>query len=152
MREQGWSLVDGELEPGLRSIAAPLHARDGRVVAALNVSTSATRDSVEHVRDAYLPPLLRTAAAIDAEVRRIIGDSHADALRLLRAHRRELDALVVALLERLRGQGARRVSLEVRSRNAPAIALYRSLGFENEGVRPKYYRDGEDALVLGAAL
>jgi IclR family pca regulon transcriptional regulator len=69
VREQGWSLVDGELEPGLRSIAAPLHARDGRVVAALNVSTSATRDSVEHVRDAYLPPLLRTAAAIDAELR-----------------------------------------------------------------------------------
>lgn len=69
VREQGWSLVDGELEPGLRSIAAPLHSRDGRVVAALNVSTSATRDSVEHVRDAYLPPLLRTAAAIDAELR-----------------------------------------------------------------------------------
>ena len=69
VREQGWSLVDGELEHGLRSIAAPLHGRDGRVVAALNVSTSATRDSVEHVRDAYLPPLLRTAAAIDAELR-----------------------------------------------------------------------------------
>ena len=69
VREQGWSLVDGELEPGLRSIAAPLHGRDGRVVAALNVSTSATRDSVEHVRDAYLPPLLRSAAAIDAELR-----------------------------------------------------------------------------------
>ena len=69
VREQGWSLVDGELEPGLRSIAAPLHGRDGRVVGALNVSTSATRDSVEHVRDAYLPPLLRTAAAIDAELR-----------------------------------------------------------------------------------
>ena len=69
VREQGWSLVDGELEPGLRSIAAPVHARDGRVVGSLNVSTSATRDSVEHVRDAYLPPLLRTAAAIDAELR-----------------------------------------------------------------------------------
>jgi IclR family pca regulon transcriptional regulator len=69
VRAQGWSLVDGELEPGLRSIAAPLHGRDGRVVAALNVSTSATRDSVERVRDAYLPPLLRTAAAIDAELR-----------------------------------------------------------------------------------
>jgi len=69
VREQGWSLVDGELEHGLRSIASPLHGRDGRVVAALNVSTSATRDSVEHVRDAYLPPLLRTAAAIDAELR-----------------------------------------------------------------------------------
>lgn len=69
VRAQGWSLVDGELEPGLRSIAVPLHGRDGGVVAALNVSTSATRDSVEHVRDAYLPPLLRTAAAIDAELR-----------------------------------------------------------------------------------
>ncbi|WP_137846402.1 IclR family transcriptional regulator C-terminal domain-containing protein [Microbacterium sp. 2FI] len=69
VRAQGWSLVDGELEPGLRSIAAPLHGRDGRVVAALNVSTSATRDSVEHVREAYLGPLLQTAAAIDAELR-----------------------------------------------------------------------------------
>ncbi len=69
VRAQGWSLVDGELEPGLRSIAAPLHARDGRVVAALNVSTSATRDSVEHLLEAYLPPLLRTAAAVEAELR-----------------------------------------------------------------------------------
>ena len=69
VRTQGWSVVDGELEPGLRSIAAPVHARDGRVVAAVNVSTSATRDSVEHLLDAYRPPLLRTAAAIDAELR-----------------------------------------------------------------------------------
>ncbi len=69
VREQGWSLVDGELEPGLRSIAVPLHDRDGRVVAALNVSTSATRDSAERVRDAYVPPLVRAAAAIEAELR-----------------------------------------------------------------------------------
>ena len=69
VRAQGWSIVDGELEPGLLSIAAPLHARDGRVVAAVNVSTSATRDSIAHLREAYLPPLLRTAATIDAELR-----------------------------------------------------------------------------------
>ena len=69
VRDQGWSLVDGELEPGLRSIAAPLHARDGSVVAAINVSTSATRDTVEHLLEVYLPPLLRTAEAIDAELR-----------------------------------------------------------------------------------
>ncbi|WP_448808106.1 IclR family transcriptional regulator domain-containing protein [Agromyces bauzanensis] len=68
VRRQGWALVDGELEPGLRSVAAPLHARDGRVVAAINVSTSATRDTVEQVRDVHLPALLRTAAAIDAEL------------------------------------------------------------------------------------
>jgi IclR family pca regulon transcriptional regulator len=69
VRGRGWSIVDGELEPGLRSVAVPLRARDGRVVAALNVSTSATRDSIDHVRDAYLPPLQRAAAAIEAELR-----------------------------------------------------------------------------------
>jgi IclR family pca regulon transcriptional regulator len=67
--EQGWAMVDGELEPGLRSVAVPLHDRRGDVVAAVNVSTSATRDSVDHVLAQYLPPLQRTAAAIDAELR-----------------------------------------------------------------------------------
>ena len=47
-----------------------------------------------------LPYSEETAAAVDAEVRRIIAESHEDALRLLRAHRRELDALADALLER----------------------------------------------------
>ena len=69
VRAQGWSVVDGELEPGLRSVAAPLRARDGSVVAALNVSTSATRDSVDHLLEVYLPPLLRTAESIEAELR-----------------------------------------------------------------------------------
>ena len=69
VREQGWSLVDGELEPGLRSIAAPLRDRGGGVVAALNVSTSATRDTVDRVVDDH-PPALRSAAdAIEAELR-----------------------------------------------------------------------------------
>jgi cell division protease FtsH len=41
-----------------------------------------------------------TARIIDAEVRAIIGSSEAQARELLTAHRRELDALVAALLER----------------------------------------------------
>jgi cell division protease FtsH len=41
-----------------------------------------------------------TAAAIDAEVRTIIGESHDEARRLLSAHRQQLDALVDALLAR----------------------------------------------------
>lgn len=41
-----------------------------------------------------------TAATIDAEVQRIIQESHEEAKRLLRAHRKQLDALVAALLER----------------------------------------------------
>ncbi|GAA3756658.1 IclR family transcriptional regulator C-terminal domain-containing protein [Microbacterium kribbense] len=69
VREQGWALVDGELEFGLRSIAVPLHGRDGSVVAAVNVSTNATRDTVERVHDVYLPALQATARAIEAELR-----------------------------------------------------------------------------------
>lgn len=41
-----------------------------------------------------------TAKAIDAEMLKIIGESHEEAKRLLIAHRRELDALAEALLER----------------------------------------------------
>ena len=69
VRQQGYALVDGELEPGLRSVAAPVHDRRGGVVAAVNVSTSATRDSVEHVVAEYLPRLLETCRTIDAELR-----------------------------------------------------------------------------------
>jgi cell division protease FtsH len=41
-----------------------------------------------------------TARVIDAEVMRIINESHDEAKRLLNAHRKQLDALVAALLSR----------------------------------------------------
>lgn len=69
VREQGWALVDGELEAGLRSVAVPVRGRDGRVAAALNVSTSATRDSVEQLREHHLPRALETARIIEADLR-----------------------------------------------------------------------------------
>jgi cell division protease FtsH len=47
-----------------------------------------------------LPVSEDTARAIDTEVRRIIQESHDEAMRLLREHRAELDALARALLER----------------------------------------------------
>jgi ribosomal-protein-alanine N-acetyltransferase len=41
------------------------------------------------------------------------------------------------------------MTLEVRVTNAPAIALYRSMGFEVAGLRKKYYEDnGDDAYIL----
>ncbi|MGY1550391.1 IclR family transcriptional regulator domain-containing protein [Microbacterium sp. A588] len=66
--DQGWAMVDGELEEGLRSIAVPLRGRDGAVVAALNVSTSTARGSADQVRAEMLPPLLETAARIEGEL------------------------------------------------------------------------------------
>lgn len=49
--------------------------------------------------------------------------------------------------------GAEQAILEMRVHNVSAIALYRSLGFVQTGVRPGYYYDtGEDALVLSRSL
>lgn len=39
-------------------------------------------------------------------------------------------------------------TLEVRVSNSPAIGLYEKFGFEEAGVRPGYYEDGEDALIM----
>ena len=64
VREQGWALVDQELEQGLRSIAAPLRGADGAVVAAINVSTSTSTASLERIRDDYRPAILATASDI----------------------------------------------------------------------------------------
>jgi len=63
-RQQGWSLVDQELEEGLISIAAPVFDRMGRTVAALNVSGQANRTSAAVVRQTMLPPLLQAAQQI----------------------------------------------------------------------------------------
>lgn len=68
VREQGWALVDQELEEGLRSVAAPIRDRDGKVVAAINLSTHASRTSAESVRARLLPPLLDAAKHIEADL------------------------------------------------------------------------------------
>lgn len=70
VRAQGWAMVDGELEEGLRSIAVPLRGRGG-VVAALNVSTSTARGSAEAVRAELLPSLMARAALIEGELRAV---------------------------------------------------------------------------------
>jgi len=66
---EGWALVDQELEEGLRSIAAPIRDRGGRVVAAVNLSAHASRTTLDAVRRTLLPPLLATAERIEADLR-----------------------------------------------------------------------------------
>ncbi|MEU2200414.1 IclR family transcriptional regulator C-terminal domain-containing protein [Isoptericola sp. NPDC019482] len=70
-REQGWALVDQELEEGLRSVAAPLHDARGDVVAAVNVSAPVRRGDVAEIRDDIVPPLLAAAKRIEDDLMRI---------------------------------------------------------------------------------
>lgn len=73
VRDQGWAIVDQELEEGLRSVAAPIRDADGRVVAAVNVSTHASRGSVTSLSRELVPRLLATAASIETDLRGIGG-------------------------------------------------------------------------------
>lgn len=67
IREQGWAIVDEELERGLRSVAAPIRDAKGKVIAAVNISTHVSR-SLDSVRTELLPPLLATAQAISSDL------------------------------------------------------------------------------------
>ena len=68
VKEQGWALVDQELEDGLRSIAAPIHDLEGHVIASVNVSTHATRTSLGEMVERLLAPLLATARLIENDL------------------------------------------------------------------------------------
>lgn len=61
-------------------------------------------------------------------------------------------ALMIAATEEAARRGATRALLEVRRSNAPAIALYRALGFLHDTVRRGYYQDGEDAVLMSLSL
>jgi ribosomal-protein-alanine acetyltransferase len=49
-------------------------------------------------------------------------------------------------------RGVRTAFLEVRVGNAAARGLYRGAGFAEVGVRQRYYRDGEDAILMRQEL
>ena len=69
VQRDGHSLVHGELEEGLVSMAAPIVNRAGRVVAAINVSAQDQRVPPDEMRRRLLPRLLEAAANINTLMR-----------------------------------------------------------------------------------
>lgn len=61
-------------------------------------------------------------------------------------------ALLTELIVESRRRHAQDVLLEVRADNPRAQQLYRRFGFEQIHVRPRYYRDGVDALIMRLQL
>jgi ribosomal-protein-alanine N-acetyltransferase len=57
-------------------------------------------------------------------------------------------SLLKYLIDRAIEEEIESITLEVRPTNYAAIALYRSFGFADIGLRKKYYKDGEDALMM----
>lgn len=63
-----------------------------------------------------------------------------------RQRKGDMHFLLSYLLERK--SPSERIWLEVHEHNEAALGLYNALGFAQVGRRPKYYRDGKDAILL----
>ena len=148
-------------------------SEDARALAELFAEVAAERDGI-----ATEPPVdvdARTeqfAGSIDGTILAVaagdfVGSLHVDANRfgvgelgmaVTRPWRGRGvgSALLTAGIEKARGEGLHKLSLEVFPHNEAAIALYRKFGFVEEGRRVKHYRraSGElwDSIVMGLLL
>lgn len=77
VRACGWACADEEYNVGLRTIAAPIFDRSGRVKAAINVAGAVALVSMQAMREDHLPVVLRAAReisrALGARVDAIFG-------------------------------------------------------------------------------
>lgn len=64
VRDQGWSLVDQELEKGLMSIAVPLRNTSGGLVGSVNVGVPVIRMSPSDMEEVVLPKLQEAVSNI----------------------------------------------------------------------------------------
>lgn len=94
-------------------------------------------------------PLLGFLAA-----QRVLDELHVFALATRPEARRRgiARALLACALDSARSAGARVALLEVRASNVAACAFYTRYGFRVVGRRPRYYADGEDALLMDHQL
>ena len=96
-------------------------------------------------------------AEIDGEIagccgiRNIAGEGEITNVVVAQKHRQKGIGrkMLEYMLERALEVGIGACTLEVRVSNYKAIALYESLGFVGEGIRPKFYeKPTEDALIM----
>ena len=64
VRQQGYSIVDQELDSGLRSVAVPVFDIHDKLIGAINISTNAARVDMEMLLNIYKPLLQDKAQLI----------------------------------------------------------------------------------------
>lgn len=70
VRRQGWSIVDQELEVGLRSLSVPIRDGSGHIVAALNVCCPSTRIGLDDMKTRILAMTLEASRNITRSLHR----------------------------------------------------------------------------------
>jgi ribosomal-protein-alanine N-acetyltransferase len=80
----------------------------------------------------------------------ILDEMHVNKIAVAREERRQgiADALMDRCFAFARKRGVRTISLEVRKSNRGAQEFYRHLDFASSYLRPRYYPDGEAAVVM----
>jgi IclR family pca regulon transcriptional regulator len=68
VREQGFSIIDEELETGIRAIAVPVVSKEGHIAGSLGVGALAARVSLEELQSRFLPTLRDHARAIGQSI------------------------------------------------------------------------------------
>lgn len=115
------------------------------------------RDEVASIHNAYSVARIGDVLAGYAGLRVPQGAREADVQTIAVAPEARGRGIGRGLMERMltqaRDRHVREVFLEVRADNDVAQQLYRSLGFVELGVRPRYYQpEGIDAIVMKLAL
>jgi IclR family pca regulon transcriptional regulator len=64
VRQQGWCLLERELEEGLVTLAVPIQGRQGRVIAAIALHAQTSRTSAQMLLEQGLPKLQETAQGL----------------------------------------------------------------------------------------
>jgi len=84
----------------------------------------------------------------------IFDEMHVNKIAVSEKERRQgvADALMAECFAFARSNEIHSISLEVRKSNLGAQAFYRHLNFESSYVRPRYYPDGESAVVMTRAI
>lgn len=132
-------------------------AVDANVLAALELACAFTPMSALSLTDELRNPDRAYFLALDgmqavgyAGVAILAGEGHIMTIGVVESHRRcgiagQLMAVLTAWFD---SREVTEVTLEVRVDNLAARALYASWGFVGAGLRPRYYADLHDAVIM----
>ena len=65
IRRTGWCYIDGEVDESISGLATPIHDREGRTIAALNLSLTFSRHGKRKIATELLPKLARSTRQIE---------------------------------------------------------------------------------------
>lgn len=136
-------LVERMTQDDLEAVRAISELTDGQYDAQAELARTYARVWVAREAAGAAPVAFALAWLVADEVHLLHLGTHPAARR-----RGAARALIDAIVREAATRQARAVLLEVRRSNLPARTLYESAGFQVDGTRLGYYRDGEDAIEM----